>query len=429
MGVLDDLRDHPENYLRLMGFGRRCPVYGDWMREMMFGTSDYTLQAFRGSGKTTCVSAALALKVLLYPNRKVAFFRKTDQDTKEVIFQVQKMLASSETQALSVQVWGVPLRMLVATQSMITTNLTSDPRGAAQLTGMGIGGSVTGKHYDEIFTDDIVNLKDRTSRADRERTKAFYMELQNIKNRGGRIMNTGTPWHVDDCFSIMPEPHRWDYRSMPEVMSKEEGDKIRERMTPSLFAANYELRHIPSDDIIFTHPKTGAPIHMAEQGEAHVDAAYYGEDFTAFSLVAKHDGRYYVYGRLWRKHVDDVTPMICEEMRRLRALRLHMETNSDKGYSIKRFRAEGFKTLPYAEKHNKHVKIVTYLKSAWPDVIFCEGTDQAYIDQICDYTEDADHDDAPDSLASLIQRGKWREGPYVSPFGGPANARGTSLSR
>lgn len=411
-----------------MGFGRRCDVYGEWMREMVFGRGDYTLQAFRGSGKTTCLSAALALKIILFPNKRMAFFRKTDADVKEVILQVQKMLCSIDTQAISMKVWGVPLALTVATQSAVTTSLTNDPRGAAQLTGMGIGGSVTGKHFDEIFTDDIINLKDRTSRAERERTKAFYMELQNIKNRGGRIMNTGTPWHVDDCFSIMPEPHRWDYRSIPEVMSKEEGDKIRKRMTSSLFAANYELRHIPSDDVIFTNPQTGAPIHMVEQGEAQIDAAYYGEDYTALSIVARHDGKYYVYGRMWRKHVDDVTDLMAADMERLRVLRLHMETNADKGYSIKAFRARGFKTLPYAEKHNKHIKIVTYLKSAWPDVIFCEGTDESYINQITDYTEDAEHDDAPDSLASIIQRGKFREGPYRSPFDGDPRAARRSIN-
>ena len=414
--VISLLKTRPESYLRLMGFGRRCDTYGVWMREMVFGRDDYTLQAFRGSGKTTCLSAALALKSLLYPNRKMAFFRKTDTDVKEVILQVQKMLASAETQALSLQIWGVPCKLLVATQSAVTTNLTNDPRGAAQLTGMGIGGSVTGKHFDEIFTDDIVNLKDRTSRAERERTKAFYMELQNIKNRGGRIMNTGTPWHVDDCFSIMPKPHKWDYRSIPEAMSLDEADKIRERMTPSLFAANYELRHIPSDDVIFTNPQTGAHISMVMQGQCHVDAAYYGEDYTAFTAINKHDGKYYVYGRIWRKHVEDVTPLIAEDVHRLHLGKMHMETNADKGYAANAFRSHGIKVQTYAEHMNKHVKIVTHLKTAWPDIVFCEGTDQAYINQICDYTEDAEHDDAPDSLASLVQRAKFAKA-YVSPFG------------
>lgn len=414
--LLKALREHPELYLQLMGFERKTPVYGIWMREMMFGQSDYTLQAFRGSGKTTCLSGSLALKLMLFPNRKVAFFRKTDTDVKEVMAQVQKMLAREESRAISQAIWGVPVRMLVSTQSEITTNLTNDPRGAAQLTGMGINGSVTGKHYDEIFTDDIVNRKDRKSRAEREQTKGFYMELQNIKNRGGRIMNTGTPWHVEDCFSIMPDAHKWDYRSIPEALSTEEADFLRERMTPSLWAANYELRHIPSDDVIFTNPKFGAPQSMVENGECQVDAAYYGEDFTAFTAMAKHDGKFYVYGRMWRKHVDDVTPLIAEEHKRLKLGRLYMETNADKGYAGSRFKSFGVKVVNYHEDMNKHVKIVTHLKAAWPDIVFVEGTDEAYVNQITDYTEDAEHDDAPDSAASLLRRGKFREGHYSPKF-------------
>ena len=414
--LLGALRKHPESFLYLMWFMRETPVYGEWMREMVFGTNDYTLQAFRGSGKTTCLSAALALKMVLYPNRRIAFMRKTDTDVKEVMTQIQKMLVREETRAISQAVWGVPVRLVVATQSEITTNLTNDPRGAAQLTGMGINGSITGKHYDEIFTDDIVNRKDRKSRAEREQTKSVYMELQNIKNRGGRIMNTGTPWHIEDCFSIMPEPHKWDYRTIPEALTEEDADHLRERMTPSLWAANYELRHIPSDDVIFTNPKTGAPQSMVEDGEGHVDAAYYGEDYTAFTVMTKRDGKFYVYGRMWRKHVDDVTPLICSEFERLRLIRLFMETNADKGYAARTFKSMGVRVSQYTEKENKYIKIVTYLKKAWPDIVFVEGTDEAYINQITDYTEDAEHDDAPDSAASLLRQGRFREGRYNSPF-------------
>ena len=414
--LLKTLRGHPELFLHLMGFGRTTPVYGEWMREMVFGTGDYTLQAFRGSGKTTCLSGALALKIILYPNRRMAFVRKTDSDVKEVMAQIQKMLGRDETRVISSIIWGVPVRMLTATQSEITTNLTNDPRGAAQLTGMGINGSLTGKHYDEIFTDDIVNRKDRKSRAEREQTKSVYMELQNIKNRGGRIMNTGTPWHIEDCFSIMPEPHRWDYRSMPDVLGSSEADHLKERMTASLWAENYELRHIPSDDVIFTDPQTGADISMVMQGQCHVDAAYYGEDFTAFTAMNVHDGKRYVYGRMWRKHVQDVTEQIVEEYKRLKLGKMYLEKNADKGYAARDFRELGVKTVEYSEHQNKHIKIVTHLKGVWPDIIFCDGTDEAYINQITDYNEDAEHDDAVDSLASCVQRARFT-GTYVSPFG------------
>ena len=426
--VLKTLKEHPDVFLRMVGFDRRCDVYGEWMRMMLYDKEDETIQASRGTGKTTCVSGALGLSCILYPNEKIAFFRKTDADVTEVISQVQKMLMHENTIALSKLIWGVPVQLTVHTQSAINTNLNSDPRGAVQLVGMGINGSITGKHYDRIFTDDIVNTRDRSSRAERERTKAAYMELQNIKNRGGRIVNTGTPWHQNDCFEIMPPAKKWDWRSLPEIISEEEAEYIKARMTPSLWAANYELRHIASDDVIFTDPVTGADMDMVVGGEAHVDAAYYGEDYTAFSAVQKHDGKYYVYGRIWRKHVEDVTPLIIEDIERLKLTRLHMETNADKGYAINPFRQAGIKCLPYHESYKKYIKITTYLKTAWPDVVFVKGTDELFINQICDYTEDSEHDDAPDSLSSILARGKFRVKPYEPKFAKQQNQRVNSIA-
>ena len=124
-----------------------------------------------------------------------------------------------------------------------------------------------------------------------------------------------------------------------------------------------------------------------------------------------------VYGRMWRKHVEDVTPLIMSEYQRLRLGKMYIETNADKGYSGQAFRKQGARVVPYHEDENKHIKIVTHLKAAWPDLVFCEGTDPEYINQICDYTEDAEHDDAPDSAASLLKRGRFPQGTYVSVFG------------
>lgn len=419
MDVIRSLKDHPVKYAYLMGFDRLNHTHNEWLRRILFGCGDWTLQAFRGSYKTTTVSVALSLLLILRPNLRIAFMRKTDTDVKEVVAQVQRMIEQPETKAISAMIWGYQVKLITSTQTALSTNLTNDPRGSAQLTGMGINGSLTGKHYDLIFTDDIVNLKDRKSRAERENTKSVYMELQNIRNRGGRIINTGTPWHIDDCFSIMPEAEKWDYTTMPDVMSAEEVEQIKPRMTPSLWAANYELRHIPSDDVIFTDPKKNAPIKMVMQGECHTDAAYYGEDYTAFSALNIHDGKVYVYGRMWRKHVDDCMDAICNDVERLMLGRMFMENNADKGYSARAFRERGVRVAVYTEKMNKHVKIVTYLKAAWPDIVFCEGTDEDYINQICDYTEDAEHDDSCDSLASLLQRSKIVKNmgqEYVSPF-------------
>lgn len=409
------IRDHPERIGNACGFTLLTDIHGEWMRSMILGAEDETLQAHRGSYKTTCVSVVLALLMILRPNETMAFMRKTDTDVKEVMLQVQALLTHDAMQQICEAIWGRRLALVRASGTILDTDLVTSVRGTAQLTGLGINGSLTGKHFDRIFTDDIVNLKDRISRAEREHTKSIYMELQNLRNRGGRIFNTGTPWHVEDCFSIMPKAKTFDCYSTG-LMSDSEIRHVKERMTPSLFAANYELRHIPSDDVIFTEPVTGAEISKVFNGESHVDAAYYGEDYTAFTAMRIEDGKRYVYGRLWRKHIDDVSDEIRRDVERLMLGRMYMETNSDKGYSARAFKSMGIRVVPYAENLNKHVKIVTYLKAAWPDIVFVDGTDQSYIDQICDYTEDAEHDDAPDSLASLIQRGRFSSSEVAGPY-------------
>lgn len=398
------LRDEPVKIGWAVGFkDLTVKLNNAWMREMICARSDKTLQAHRGSYKTTCVSIALACLVVLLPNKKIMFMRKTDSDVKEVIRQVQNILMSPYMQALCEVIHGRPLMLTTASAVEVNTNLTTDAKGTVQLYGHGISGSLTGKHFDIIFTDDIVNVQDRISKAERDHTKIIYQELQNIKNRGGRIFNTGTPWHKEDCFCLMPPAERFDcYQT--GLISKDALRSIRDSMAASLFAANYELRHIASDDVIFFDPVTGADLALAEQGICHIDAAYGGEDYTAFTVCNKKGGKYYIFGKLWRKHVDDCISDIIRYRKALNAGVIYCEDNGDKGYLARDLRQKGERCVVYHEGMNKFVKITSYLKAEWKHVVFVTGTDQEYINQICDYTETAEHDDAPDSLASIVRK-------------------------
>ena len=369
---------------------------------MVKGKRDKTLQAHRGSYKTTCVSVALSLIIVLLPNVKTLFMRKTDNDIKEVVAQVKKILESPQMRHFVKCIYGVDLKLTTSTANEITTNLCQDIRGTAQLVGMGMGGSLTGKHFDRIFTDDIVNVQDRFSKAERDRTKLIYQELRNIVNRGGRIYNTGTPWHKEDAFTLMPNPEKWDCYSTGLIDEKELAE-IKENMTASLFSANYELRHVAAEDVIFTDPLTGGDPAMVEQGESHIDAAYGGEDYTAFTVCRKVKDTYYIYGRLWKKHVDDVESEIIALHRSFNAGRIHCEDNGDKGYLAKDLRQKDMRVRKYHEDMNKYLKITSYLKAEWKNVVFVQGTDEEYINQICDFNENAEHDDAPDSCASMIR--------------------------
>ena len=70
----------------------------------------------------------------------------------------------------------------------------------------------------------------------------------------------------------------------------------------------------------------------------------------------------------------------------------------------KELRKLGYAVDIYSESTNKFVKISTYLRSAWKDIFWLESTDPEYINEILDYSEFAEHDDSPDSAASLLRK-------------------------
>lgn len=395
---------YPAAIGRMVGFTKlRDDLHGKWLQQMLLSDEDMTLLAHRGSYKTTCLSLALASMLLLFPDKNIIFLRKTDDDVVEVIHQVAIILAHKVYSDLSIAIHGRPVSLVRENSTEITTNVYASPRGAVQLLGIGLGGSITGKHADIIVTDDIINLNDRRSKAERDRTRTAYQELQNIKNPGGRIINTGTPWHKDDAFSLMPPPTVYDCYTTG-LLSTAQIEVLKKSMEPSLFAANYELRHIASEGALFaTLPDTTDDTTRLRDGVAHVDAAYGGEDFTALTCGKRGGDTLYLYGRLWRAHVDTVMDAIEAECDRLMCAPIWCETNGDKSYLSRELRRRGLETHPYHEKQNKYFKIATFLRKWWGNVVFVAGTDPAYIAQIMDYTEQATHDDAPDSAACVCR--------------------------
>lgn len=380
--------------------------HNEWMKKIINGDDDYTLMAHRGSYKSSCLSVCIALIMVIFRNENIIFLRKADNDVSEMIRMVKKALESDILQKISFLLYGQTIILKEATASTITTNLYKSSSGASQLLGIGIKSSITGKHADVVITDDICNISDRISKAERDRTKLQYQELQNIRNRGGRIINTGTKWHKDDVFTLMDNIEICDcYHT--GLISKEQLKKIKDSMIASLFACNYELRIIASEDVIFDTPKKGADPYYCEQGIMHVDAAYDGGDWTALTVLRITNGKVYIYGRTWRKHVEDCYDEIMAIYKRFMCGKLWMENNGDKGFVARDLKKKGLRTVSYHEDMNKFLKISTYLKKAWKYVEFVDGTDEKYISMITNYNENAEHDDCPDSAASALRQ-EWR---------------------
>ena len=401
--VLEVIAEEPYRIGQWVGFKDLTTLHNEWIKSFLFEKEDMTLQAHRGSYKTTCLSVFLALVIVIRPTIKTLFFRKTDDDVVEIVSQVKNILRSGCMQIIVQALYGFSLKIIKETQAEVNTNLNTDTKGASQLLGLGIKTSMTGKHADLVITDDIVNLTDRISPAERNRIKLAYNELQNIKNRGGRIINTGTPWHKEDAFTLMPNIKKYDCYTTG-LISPEQLKALRSSMTDSLFAANYELKHIADADAMFKEPRFCSDEGEIYGGKSHVDASYGGEDGTAYTVIKKRpDGSYVAYGKLWHRHVDDCLDDIERLQKQMRAGSISCETNGDKGYLAREMQERGLYVRKYAERMNKFVKIASYLRKNWEHIEWLESTDPEYLSQILDYTEFAQHDDAPDSAASLLR--------------------------
>ena len=402
--ILQLLRYEPYKIGHFVGFKDLTELHNTWLRSFLYKENDQTLLAHRGSYKTTILSLFLAIHLIEKPNENVIIFRKTDTDIVEVINQTAKILKTGVMRQIVKLLYGNELEFIKDTVNEIHTNLYTSTKVASQIVGLGITTSITGKHADIVVTDDIVNIKDRISKAERERTKIQYMELQNIVNRNGRFINAGTPWHKDDAISIMPSVEKYDCYTTG-LINREKLDSLRSSMSDSLFAANYELKHIADADAMFKNPKFTDNARLIYGGVAHIDAGYDGTDRTAFTaFMLQPDGSLAGFGKLWPKHVDDCLPEIRMIHSQLHLGSIACEKNADKGYLAKELEKIGLPPYLYNEHTNKFVKISTYLRRQWPKIKWLQNTDPEYINQILDYSEFAEHDDAPDSAASLIRR-------------------------
>lgn len=398
------LAEHPAQVARWCGLSLiRDDIHNDWMRLMITGREDMTLLAHRGSYKTTCLAMSMVIMMLVYPSKNILFLRKTDDDVVEVIRQVKQLIVCPAIHTLSEKLYGTAVRLRKSDMFCVVTDCYCPVRGAPQLLGQGTRSSLTGKHADIIITDDIVNLQDRISPVERERIKGVYQELQNIRNPGGRIINTGTPWHPQDAISLMPNILRYDCYTTG-LLTQEELQRLRQAMAPSLFAANYELQHIAQEDALLSQPpRYISDASLLRDGIAHVDAAYGGQDYTALTCARRRGDEVVLLGKLWRKPVDDVMPEILSICNEHLCAPIFVETNGDKGYLARELRREGALVRPYHEQMPKATKIAAYLRKWWPHVTLLEGTDPDYTAQLMDYTPFAAHDDAPDSAACALR--------------------------
>jgi hypothetical protein len=361
--------------------------------------------AHRGSYKTTAMAVGIVRWMLFNPDDRTAVIRKTFTDAAEVVQMVAQMMDMPEVKALFYFAHGFWPTAKIKQYGRLTYNFKYTVTPEGNVTAHGLDASLTGKHYDKIWCDDFVTLKDRISKAERDHTKEIMREIvTNIIDPSKPVMFTGTPWHREDAWEVVPcTPVKYSINDI-NVLTKAEVDKKRTLTTPFLFAANYLLELKSDENALFKDPIYGNWDFMIPNALAQLDAAFDGDHTCSLTIMApRANGQVQGIGFVYPGNVKNWFPKIKEYCRKYRARLIFNETNPDKGYTAGELKKFGLKVEEYSESQNKHIKICTYLYEYWSKIIWSEDTEPEYMNQILDYAEGEEPDDAPDSAASLIR--------------------------
>ncbi len=147
------------------------------------------------------------------------------------------------------------------------------------------GSSAESKHYDRIYTTDVINESNYRSMSEMEKIISWAGNLTNLLvNPHAKILHEGTAWHIKDLYSmIMKEhPEYVIYRlgaggfGEPLTFEQKYPEKVLEHkrkyeLTPKQYAANFDLTPIAEGE----SPLSGYPfLRYREKREEGKIVAY-----------------------------------------------------------------------------------------------------------------------------------------------------------
>jgi predicted phage terminase large subunit-like protein len=174
------------------------PFHRALQRHML--THSQTLHlAFRGGGKSTVLTVVGAVfDVIRNPNVRICIASKTEGHAKKILSEIKQHFESNEKFR---RIFGDLVGDTKWDQTEIIVQTRTRAMKEPTIMAVGIGGQVTGSHFDVIYGDDLVDEDNSRTRHGRMRTKTwYYTALDPTLEPDGRRHIIGTRYHYDDLY-------------------------------------------------------------------------------------------------------------------------------------------------------------------------------------------------------------------------------------
>lgn len=263
--------------------------------------------------------------------------------------------------------------------------------------------SLRGRHPKRVIMEDVVTEED-TSEATRRKVQRAYNEVNKLCRNVAVI---GQPVHKYDLYETlrpllkkMEVPHG----SIPQLDVDLEAQRLAGVSEESI-SASYKLKVISEAGLPFEKINY-LPSLPKGDSIAFIDPSFEGSDYTALTIMKGYFSGVAVEGYLFKRAWNHCLDKLVEKMIARQVRRLAFETNSLGDQPIIMLREAllhtGIGVVGRRTVGNKHARIC--MAGAFADQIhLSKESDPLYIEHVTKYEYKAKFDDAPDSLASLLE--------------------------
>lgn len=304
------------------------------------------------------------------------------------------------------------------------------------LVACGVGGPIYGRGADiGIIDDPIKNWEVARSETQLEHLWEWYQGFITRLHRGGAVVLCMHRWGTKDLAARIIERDKaygdWTMLELPAISDPTEehpdplGRKAGEALWPAeypaedlartkrevearVWAAQYQQQPTEQIDRIFPEPVFAEPPEGLKL-IADFDPAYSEEkdsDYSALTIGGEHEGLIYIVaGFIWKKIIDGAYYDKLETLyKTYNVTAITVETNKDEGAIAHELRNRKLYVRERKATSNKFLRITDLVLKHWERLRFSSNVTESYLQQVLDYNELANHDDAPDSLAGLVER-------------------------
>ncbi|MDR2709177.1 MAG: hypothetical protein LBC07_04295 [Elusimicrobiota bacterium] len=261
-----------------------------------------------------------------------------------------------------------------------------------------------GRHPDFVILDDPIT-PEASSRADRDQAKRVYDELLKLCHK---VRLLGQPVHRNDLYQLTRRTIKtleMPYGSIPELDTDLEALRLA-GVDEASINASYLLKiddvaRMPFADVEISN----AQFDIAKGSIACIDPSHEGGDTTAITIAQGYGEfqKLFIAGYCFKLAWYDCKKELVGLLQKYNVKQAYFENNALGEEPIRQFRNFNLscKIIGFKSVENKKAKIQNagmFSKS----LVLSAQSNTEYKKQFLEYEVGAEHDDAPDSLASLL---------------------------